>query len=93
MLWSFPAPSGFELAPAWLEAAAEAAKHAYAADAAVAAVAQVLAIKQAVALKARAEASAAAQRVHAMASLAMYKEKKETTGLGFLPPPPLPKSQ
>lgn len=72
-------------------AAAEAAKHAYAADAAVAAVAQVLAIKQAVALKARAEAAAAAQRVHAVASLAMYEEKKEG-GLGFLPPA-LPKSQ
>merc|ERR1712157_701112 len=71
-------------------AAAEAAKHAYAADAAVAAVAQVLAIKQAVALKARAEASAAAQRVHAMASLAMYTGKDEE-GLGFLPPPQQPK--
>mmetsp|Transcript_14382 Transcript_14382/g.27742 ORF Transcript_14382/g.27742 Transcript_14382/m.27742 type:complete len:373 (+) Transcript_14382:205-1323(+) len=56
-------------------AAAEAAKHAYAADAAVAAVAQVLAIKQAVALKARAEASAAAQRVHA-ASIAICKEEE-----------------
>merc|ERR1712157_267851 len=71
-------------------AAAEAAKHAYAADAAVAAVAQVLAIKQAVALKARAEASAAAQRVHAMASLAMYTGK-DKEGLGFLPPPQQPK--
>ena len=62
--------------------AAEAAKHAYAADAAVAAVAQVLAIKQAVALKARAEASAAAQRVHAV-QIAMCKEENP-----LVPAPP-----
>mmetsp|Transcript_31109 Transcript_31109/g.66965 ORF Transcript_31109/g.66965 Transcript_31109/m.66965 type:complete len:91 (-) Transcript_31109:100-372(-) len=62
-------------------AAALAAKQAYAADAAVAAVAQVLAIKQAVALKARADASAAAQRVMEFASITgLCQEEMEALG-------------